>query len=64
MLVKDFGTAFRIVPGPPGRGLNKNFHPARIEHAKQAEAEQTAKSFLITPESQPTSEGDMAWVWF
>jgi len=45
MLVKDLGTAFRIVPGPPGRGLNKNFHRARIEHAKQAEAEQTAKSF-------------------
>ena len=45
MLVKNLGTAFRIVPGPPRRGLDNNFHPAGIEHAEQAEAEQTAKPF-------------------
>ncbi|MGO9932520.1 MAG: hypothetical protein ACLPV8_11995, partial [Steroidobacteraceae bacterium] len=30
---------------PPRRGLDKNFHPAGIENAEQAEAEQTAKPF-------------------
>ncbi|HEY8128622.1 MAG TPA: hypothetical protein VIF39_07915, partial [Hyphomicrobium sp.] len=48
MLVENLGTAFRIVPGPPWRRVDKSLHPAGVEHAEQAEAERTAKSFLIT----------------